>query len=100
MVWPRPLPRMRADLIGLDLLRPHVGACVSSTMSLSEIQQLPIEEKLRLMEALWEDLRDRFEQLPISPTQQALLDERRARVQGGSATLADWDAVKSAIGRG
>ncbi len=69
-------------------------------MSLSEVQQLPIEEKLGLMEALWEDLRDRFEQLPISPTQQALLDERRARVQGGSAALADWDAVKSAIGRG
>ena len=100
MAWPRPWPRMWADLIGLDLLRHHVGACVSSTMSRSEIQQLPIEEKLRLMESLWEDLRDRFEQLPISPTQQALLDERRARVQGGTATLADWDAVKSAIGRG
>ena len=100
MVWPRQLPRMRADLIGLNLLRHDVGACVSRIMSLSEIQRLPIEEKLRLMEALWEDLRDRFEQLQISPTHQALLDERRARVQGGSATLIDWDAVKTTIGRG
>jgi putative addiction module component (TIGR02574 family) len=69
-------------------------------MSIAEIHQLPIEEKLRLMEALWEDLRDRFEQMSIPPTQQALLDERRARVQNDGAKLLDWDAVKGTIGRG
>ena len=68
-------------------------------MSIAEIHQLPIEEKLRIMEALWEDLRDRFERMEISQAHQALLDERRARVQNGTAKLLDWDTVKSTIGR-
>ena len=68
-------------------------------MSIAEIQQLPIEEKLRIMEALWEDLRNRFERLPVPEAHQALLNERRARVQNGTAKLLDWDAVKTTIGR-
>jgi putative addiction module component (TIGR02574 family) len=67
-------------------------------MSIAEIHQLPIEEKLQIMEALWEDLRDRFERMEVSPAQRALLDERRARVQNGTAELLDWDAVKTTIG--
>jgi putative addiction module component (TIGR02574 family) len=67
-------------------------------MSIAEIHQLPIEEKLQIMEALWEDLRDRFERMEVSPAQRALLDERRARVQNGTAKLLDWDAVKTTIG--
>ena len=68
-------------------------------MSIAEIHQLPIEEKFQLMEALWEDLREHFERMPIPPAHRALLDERRARIQNGSVTLRDWDAVKSSIGR-
>ena len=68
-------------------------------MSIAEIHQLPIEEKLQMMEALWDDLRDRFERAPIPAAHQALLDERRARVQNGAAQLHDWDAVKTSIGR-
>jgi putative addiction module component (TIGR02574 family) len=67
-------------------------------MSIAEIQQLPIEEKLRIMEALWEDLRDRFERMQIPDAHKSLLDERRARVQNGTAKLLDWDAVKTTIG--
>jgi putative addiction module component (TIGR02574 family) len=68
-------------------------------MSIAEIHQLPIEEKLQMMEALWEDLREHFERMPIPAAHRALLDERRARVQNGTATLRDWDAVKTSIGR-
>ena len=68
-------------------------------MSIAEIHQLPVEEKFQMMEALWEDLRDHFERIPIPAAHRALLDERRARVQNGTATLRDWDAVKSSIGR-
>jgi putative addiction module component (TIGR02574 family) len=68
-------------------------------MSVAEIHQLPIEEKLQMMEVLWEDLRDRFERMSIPASHQALLDERRARVQTGAAQLCDWDAVKTSIGR-
>ncbi|MCG3146794.1 MAG: hypothetical protein PCFJNLEI_00228 [Verrucomicrobiae bacterium] len=68
-------------------------------MSIAEIHQLPIEEKLRIMEALWDDLREHFERLEITPSHKELLDERRTRVQNGVAKLHDWDAVKSTIGR-
>lgn len=68
-------------------------------MSIAEIHQLPIEEKLRIMEALWEDLRDRFERMPIPESHRALLDDRRARVQSGAVQLLDWDTVKTTIGR-
>jgi hypothetical protein len=51
------------------------------------------------MEALWEDLRDRFEQSEVPQRIKDLLDLRRVRVQQGSAKLLDWDAVKSSIGR-
>lgn len=46
-------------------------------MSIAEIHQLPIEEKLQMMEALWEDLREHFERMPIPAAHRALLDERR-----------------------
>jgi len=72
---------------------------VKYKLSIAEIHQLPIEEKLQIMEALWEDLRIRFERMEISQAHETLLDERRARVQNGTAKLLDWDAVKSTIGR-
>ena len=68
-------------------------------MSIAEIHQLPIEEKFQMMEALWEDLREHFARMPLSAAHRALLDERRVRVQNGTATLRDWDAVKTSIGR-
>ncbi len=68
-------------------------------MSIAEIHQLPIEEKFQIIEALWDDLRDRFERMSIPEAHHTLLDERRARVQSGAARLFDWDAVKTTIGR-
>ena len=68
-------------------------------MSIAEIHQLPIEEKFQMMEALWEDLRNHFERMPLPAAHRALLDERRARVQNGTALLRNWDAVKNSIGR-
>lgn len=68
-------------------------------MTAQEIKTLPVSQKIQIMEAIWEDMRERFEQLELSPRLKALLDERRARVRDGSAQLLDWDAVKSSIGR-
>jgi putative addiction module component (TIGR02574 family) len=65
-------------------------------MTTDEIKNLPIEQKIQIMEVLWEDLRERFE---ISEQQKKLLDERRKRVRTGQAQLLDWDSVKASIGR-
>ena len=68
-------------------------------MTVEDVKALPLDQKIQLMEALWEDLRERFERLEVSPQQKDLLDRRRARVKQGAAQLLDWDAVKGTIGR-
>jgi hypothetical protein len=71
----------------------------SFSMTGPEIKALPIEQKMQIMEAIWEDFRDRFEQWDIPEEQRTLLDQRRARVREGAAQLYDWDSVKGSIGR-
>lgn len=61
---------------------------------------MPIDEKVRIMAAIWEDMRDHYEEAPISQEVIDLLKERQARVNRGEAQLFDWDKVKFAIGRG
>ena len=68
-------------------------------MTAEDIKTLPIAQKIQIMEAIWEDLRDRFEHFEVPPQLKELLDQRRARVRNGSAQLLDWDSVKSSIGR-
>ncbi len=68
-------------------------------MTTDEIKGLPMEQKLRMMKTLWEDLRERFERSEIPERHKKLLDERRERVRTGQAQLLDWDSVKGTIGR-
>lgn len=69
-------------------------------MTTQEIRTLPPDEKVRIMAAIWEDMRDHYEEAPISQEVIDLLKDRQARVHRGEAQLLDWDKVKFAIGRG
>ena len=68
-------------------------------MTTEDVRALPVERKMQIMEAIWEDFRERFERSEISPQQKQLLDRRRARVREGAARLLDWDSVKGTLGR-
>jgi hypothetical protein len=68
-------------------------------MSVTEISQLPLLEKLQIMEVIWEDLRQRAEGMGVSAAERELLDNRRQRVANGQARILDWDAVKDSIGK-
>ena len=68
-------------------------------MTTEEVKALPVDEKIRMMEAIWEDFRERFDRMEIPQEQKDLLDQRRARVREGKARLLDWDSVKGTIGR-
>lgn len=68
-------------------------------MTAEDVRALSVERKIQIMEAIWEDFRERFERSEISPQQKELLDRRRARVRGGEARLLDWDSVKGTLGR-
>jgi putative addiction module component (TIGR02574 family) len=69
-------------------------------MTAQEIRDLPIDEKVRIMQAIWEDMRARYEDAPISEEVVHLLKERVARLERGEARLLEWDSVKHTIGRG
>jgi putative addiction module component (TIGR02574 family) len=68
-------------------------------MTAEEIKALPVDEKIRIMEAIWEDFRDRFDRMEVPQEQKDLLDQRRARVREGKARLLNWDSIKGTIGR-
>jgi len=68
-------------------------------MTVRDIKDLPVQEKLQIMEAIWEDFRDRFDRMEVPRQQKDLLDRRRARVREGAAQLLDWESVKGTIGR-
>lgn len=68
-------------------------------MTGQDVKEMPIHQKLQIMEAIWEDFRDRFDRMDLSQQQKDLLDQRRARVRQGVAQLLDWEAVKGTIGR-
>ena len=69
-----------------------------SVMTGQEIKELPVQQKLQIMEAIWEDFRDRFDRLNVPQEQKDLLDQRRARVREGVAQLLDWESVILCVG--
>jgi hypothetical protein len=60
----------------------------------ADIQNMSREEKLRVMEALWEAI-SKEEPAPESPDWHAeLLKETQSRVSAGTEKLVDWDEAK------
>ena len=76
-----------------------VGRAYDTTMTAEDVKALPLDRKIQLIEAIWEDLRERFEQMDLPQSQNDLLDQRRARVREGVVRLVDWNSVKGTIGR-
>ena len=56
-----------------------------------EIHQLPLHEKLQVMETLWDDIARQEENLPMPQWQKDLLDERERLIAKGEAKFIDWD---------
>jgi hypothetical protein len=62
-----------------------------------EIDQMTLEEKLRAMEALWDDLCRREEEVPFPQWHKDLLDERERSIEQGAAQFVDWEVAKKRI---
>jgi putative addiction module component (TIGR02574 family) len=67
-------------------------------MSIGEIRQLPIGEKLQIMEAIWEDLRAHAEQVPVPEWHKELLDSRHKAINEGREQVLEGDDVKHSLG--
>ena len=64
-----------------------------------QIDQMTLEEKLRVMEAIWDDLCQRKEGVPVHQWQKDLLDERERLVKEGKAEFVDWETSKKRIAK-
>ena len=63
-------------------------------MSITEVRQLPIREKIEMMETLWEDLQSHVDSAPVPEAHRRLLDQRRTAVEAGTEPVEDWESVK------
>ena len=63
----------------------------------AEIRQLPLAEKIALLEAVWTELSADPEQVEIPQWHKDLLDERQRAVEEGRVAVLDWDEAKRQI---
>ena len=62
-----------------------------------EIKQMSREEKLRIMEALWEDLSSEDQLIQSPAWHESLLQETEQRVQAGQEKIHDWKEAKKEL---
>jgi putative addiction module component (TIGR02574 family) len=62
-----------------------------------DIDKLAPDERLHLIEQLWESLREHPESVPVTAAQLAELDRRLDELDSGEAEAVSWDEVKRRI---
>ena len=66
-------------------------------IALADIKQLPLHEKLIVMEALWDGITQQEDLLEVPQWHKDILDEREKLVQSGKAKFIDWEVAKREI---
>ena len=59
------------------------------------VATMSVEDKLDVLEQVWESLRETPEAVPVPDWQRRVLDERDARLRSGEAELIPWEEVKA-----
>ena len=71
-----------------------------SDTDIAEILKLPIQERLRLVELIWESIAAEPSAVPLSDAQRALIDERLAEHDRDPDDLVTRDEVMAEARRG
>jgi len=58
---------------------------------------MTVEEKLQIMETLWDDLSQHADEMPPPDWHGELLAERETAVARGDGTFEDWETAKQRI---
>ena len=66
-------------------------------MSVTEIHQLPRQEKLRLLETLWEDLSRDAAEMESPAWHATVLAETAQRLVNGQERVLDWEQAKAEL---
>lgn len=62
-----------------------------------DIEKLDIEQRLRLIERLWDSLNGDLQALPLTAEQEAELDRRLDEIEAGDAEGIPWEEVMKRI---
>ena len=66
-------------------------------VNLSELLELPVEERLRLVEALWESIAEFPEALELTAVQKQELDHRLAAYEKDPEAGVPWSELKARL---
>lgn len=72
---------------------------MGKSMTLEEILQLPVEERLRLVEAVWDSLAATPDAIPMSETVRAEIERRDADDERNPGDVIPWADVKALLRR-
>ncbi|MDN5942679.1 MAG: addiction module protein [Nitrospira sp.] len=61
------------------------------------LKDMTLQEKLAVMESIWEDLAHTPEAIESPAWHKDILDERRQRLAEGTARFTDWETAKADI---
>ena len=66
---------------------------------LDQILGLPVEERLQLVEDIWDSIAATPEAVPVPDWHKRVLDERERQIEAGKATFSDWETAKERIAK-
>jgi putative addiction module component (TIGR02574 family) len=70
---------------------------MAPTMKELGIDQLSIDDRLALLEEIWESISATPEQLPVTDEQKQLLDRRVAELKANPENVLTWEQIKSHV---
>ena len=67
------------------------------TISFSELLELPIDERLRLVSALWDSISEDPDTLKLTDLERKILDERMEAYMKNPSEGKSWSEIKSEL---
>lgn len=64
---------------------------------LEQVRQMPLHEKLCVMEAIWDEISREEESLEVAQWHKDILDERERLISEGKAQFIEWEDAKKQI---
>ena len=69
-------------------------------ITLDEVLQLPVPERIRIVEAIWDSIADTPEAVELTDEQKAELDRRLDDLEKDPDSGSTWDEVRARVWRG
>jgi putative addiction module component (TIGR02574 family) len=69
------------------------------SITLEEVLQLPVPERIRIVEVIWDSIADAPEALELSDEQKAELDQRLASLEKNAEPGSTWAEVRDRMWR-